>query len=352
MSAERRLDAPRPRSLRYAVHAGILFTVLGFFRLFPLDRASEMGAWFGRSVLARLRANDKASLETLRTAYPGLGDEAAAMVLAGTYEHIGRIIAEISHDDDFTGAAGRKRFTFTGVEHIEAARALGRGMLLVTGHFGNWELLPAALTHLGFEASTVTRPPNNPWVAEWIARRRARLGVKHQIPKGPEGVRTLFAALRRKEAVAMFIDQQLDEGIPAPLFGRDAMTTHAPATLAMKLGLPVVPFAIRRTRGANFVVVIRPPIPLPHTGSPGRDILEMTTALNRFIEEEVRLRPHHWLWMHRRWRTAPLTRRASQVVGDAAQPLSEGTDENRFPPAAAALRRPGPPSTGSRHQGL
>src|SRR5262249_51403392 len=109
---ERKLEAPRPKSLRYAMHAGVLFAVLGFFRLFPLDAASALGGWFGRALIAPLRRNRPKTIETLRIAYPDLDDEEARELLTGTYEHMGRIVAEIAHGDDFTGMAGRRRFTF------------------------------------------------------------------------------------------------------------------------------------------------------------------------------------------------------------------------------------------------
>jgi KDO2-lipid IV(A) lauroyltransferase len=314
MSDARRL--PPAKLVSYALQSALLFAVTGALRLFDTDRASRIGGWLGRHLLAPLVRDSRVGRDNLRIAFPAMSDEQAASTLTGMYENLGRVVAEMAHMPAFAGAAGRSRFTFAGLEHLEAARAMGKGMILASGHFANWELTIPVLRQLNLDFSCVARPPNNPWVARWISELRIGMGVNQQIPKGSDGTRTLFATLRRKEPVLMLIDQHLAEGIPVPLFGRDAMTTHAPATFAQKLGLPVLFFGIHRTHDANFEVVFHPPLTIAGSGSEAREVLEMTAALNRLVEAEIRLQPAHWLWMHNRWKpTASMTRRATRMVG-------------------------------------
>jgi KDO2-lipid IV(A) lauroyltransferase len=302
---------------RYRLDAALLFGLSGMLRLFGIDRATRLGAWFGRSVLAPIGRGNRHTIETLRTAYPDLDDAGVRGMLTASYENLGRIIAEIALLDRFVAPEAWSRFTVSGLEHLEAARKLDRGMIIATGHFSNWEIVGVALHHLSVPYSAVTRPPNNPWVAEWIEKKRAGMGAHLQIPKGSEGTRQLFSALRQGEPVVMLIDQHLAEGIPVPLFGRDAMTTHAPATLAGKLDIPVLPMSVRRREGSHFEVIFYPALLYPRSGNDDRDVVEMTTELNRFVEGEVRARPGHWLWMHRRWKpVATLSRRASRMVGE------------------------------------
>jgi KDO2-lipid IV(A) lauroyltransferase len=304
---------------RYRLDAAVLFGLSGLLRVFGIDRATAIGAWFGRTVMAPLGRSNRNTIETLRTAYPGLDDAEVRAMLTASYENLGRIIAEIALLDRFVSPDAWPRFTVTGREHLDAARALGKGMIIATGHFSNWEIVGIALHHLKVPYSAVTRPPNNPWVAQWIERKRAGMGTHRQIPKGSEGTRQLFSALRQGEPVVMLIDQHLAEGIPVPLFGRDAMTTHAPATLAGKLDIPVLPMSVRRTEGSHFEVIFYPAMLYPRTGNDDRDVMAMTAGLNDFVEGEVRARPGHWLWMHRRWKpVATLSRRASRMVDQAA----------------------------------
>lgn len=314
--ASNRPRLPLRQALRYGLHSIVLFSALGLLRLFSLDRASAIGAWFGRTVLAPF-GRSKSTFATLRTAYPDVDDAAAKRLLTGMMENLGRIVAEMAHLESFVTPAGAARLTFEGVEHLRAAEAQGRGVMVISGHFGNWELVTPALHRLGAELSIVTRPPNNPWVAAWIASLRARVGAVHQIPKGRDGTRAMFSTLRRGETLLMLIDQHLAQGIPAPLFGVAAMTTHAPAILAERLNVPVVPMSVRRTEGAHFQIGFHPAVEFAHSGNSARDILEMTTALNGFIEAEIRRRPEHWLWMHKRFKPVEtLSRRADRLVRD------------------------------------
>lgn len=316
---------PAPRQVgfwkrqRYRLEAGVLFAFSGFLRLFSLDRATGIGAWVGRTLLAPLGRGNRHTIETLRTAYPELDDDAVRATLTASYENLGRIIAEIAQLDRFVEPEGWSRFTVSGLEHLEAARAVGKGMIVASGHFSNWELICVVLHHLKVPYSAVARPPNNPWVADWIEKKRAGMGIHRYIPKGPEGTRQLFTTLRQGEPVIMLIDQHLAEGIPSPLFGKEAMTTHAPATLAGKLDIPVLPMSVRRTEGSHFEVIFYPPLRYPHSGNDSADVLAMTAELNRFVEVEVRARPGHWLWMHRRWKpVATLSRRATRMVEESA----------------------------------
>ena len=135
--------------------------------------------------------------------------------------------------------------------------ASGKGVMFISGHFANWETMPViAAGQLGYESALVYRPPNNPFVDRWISRQRAKLGPKEQITKGAQGTRRIFTLLRRGKAILMLVDQKTGEGVPAPFFGRDAMTTPAPASLALKLGAILLPASAERIGGAHFHVRI------------------------------------------------------------------------------------------------
>jgi KDO2-lipid IV(A) lauroyltransferase len=99
----------------------------------------------------------------------------------------------------------------------------------------------------------------------------------------------------------MLVDQKTWEGVPAPFFGRDAMTTPAPASLALKLGAILLPASAERIGGAHFRVKIHKPIEFKPTGDYERDVLALTAKINEAIEAIVRAQPSQWLWIHRRW---------------------------------------------------
>jgi KDO2-lipid IV(A) lauroyltransferase len=177
--------------------------------------------------------------------------------------------------------------------------------------------MPSAGRAYGLSGATVVRPPNNPYVSRWMERVRARNGMEEQIPKGAQGTRRTFSLLRRGDTIYLLVDQRASEGIQVPFFGRPAFTTPAPAALALKLGAVIVPVSNERLNGARFHVRVFPPIEPPNTGDPQRDLVELTAAITRFIEERVREKPGQWLWIHKRWvkENAPLRKRARALLG-------------------------------------
>ena len=178
----------------------------------------------------------------------------------------------------------------------------GRGVLILSGHFANWETMPITGAEFGLHGAIVYRPPNNPYVDRYISRARAIKGYAEQISKH-NGVKRIFTLLRNGKAILLLADQKTNEGIPVPFFGRDAMTTPAPAALALKLKVPVVFAANKRLGGARFEVTIFPPLEFAPTGNDDADTSALTEMITHKLEEIVRADPGQWLWIHRRWPT-------------------------------------------------
>jgi KDO2-lipid IV(A) lauroyltransferase len=126
--------------------------------------------------------------------------------------------------------------------------------------------------------------------------------------------------LRRGLCIQLLVDQKTEQGVAAPFFGREAMTTPAPAALALKLGSTLLPVSNERLKGARFRMTIHPPIQFTPTGDHDADVQALTAKINEAIEACVRARPSQWLWIHRRWKTA---RDTTKNLGKAkSQPLS------------------------------
>jgi KDO2-lipid IV(A) lauroyltransferase len=182
--------------------------------------------------------------------------------------------------------------------------ASGKGVMFFSGHFANWEMMPFVAAQLGFEGGEVYRPQNNPIIDRWLVEQRRRNGPQDQVAKGVQGTKRIFTLLRRGKAIFLLADQKTNEGIAAPFFGRDAMTTPAPAMLALKLGSVLLPASNERLPGSRFRMTIHPPVEFTPTGDHDRDIYLLTCKISDAIEKAVRARPSQWLWIHRRWPTA------------------------------------------------
>lgn len=197
------------------------------------------------------------------------------------------------------------RVEVDGVEHLKAAAAPGRGVLLLTAHLGNWELLAAAHVQTGYPLSVVARPLDSPVLNRIVTRFRESGGVE-VIPKR-QAARRVLEALRRGSMVGILLDQNTSrrEGVFVPFFSELASTSKSLALLALSSGVPVVPVFIHREAGGRHRVVVDPAIPPPSTGDREQDILAFTAAFARAVESRVRQWPDQWLWIHRRWKTRP-----------------------------------------------
>jgi len=197
------------------------------------------------------------------------------------------------------------RVEVEGLERLKAAAAQGRGVLLLTAHFGNWELLAAAHVLTGYSLSVVARPMDSP-ILDWLVTRfRERCGL--EVITKRQALPVVLDALWRQRMVAILLDQNATrrEGVFVPFFGQPASTSKSLALLALRTEAPVVPVFIRREPDGGHRVVIEPEIRPPRTGDRRKDIVAYTAAFTRSVEDTIRRWPEQWLWMHDRWRTRP-----------------------------------------------
>ena len=314
-------DAAKPklpfkRRLRYRLEAAGFFTVIAFFRLFGLDRASAIGGWIGRTLIAPTRLS-KLALENLLLAFPEKTDAEREAILRGMWDNLGRVMAEYAYLDQIHSRGDNPRITITGFENAPPEGVQANGAFLISAHFANWEVMPIAARDFGLDGATVVRPTNNPYVNRWLENLRTRNGMPELVSKGGDGLRRIYGLLREGKVICLLVDQRASEGIPVPFFGHDALTTPAPAAVALRRGALLMPFSNERISGSHFRIRIHPPIAPPNTGDATRDLVEYTARINAFVEECVRARPEQWLWIHRRWvdKNAPLRKRAQALSG-------------------------------------
>jgi KDO2-lipid IV(A) lauroyltransferase len=290
-----------PRKLRYGAEAAGFFLLMGLFRLLPLDAASRLGGWIGRAIFSRLPP-DRIARANLKAAFPEKSQSEIEIILSGMWDNLGRVVAEYPHLKKFRLEGPGARIRVEGVEHIQAAFAQGNGVMFLSGHLANWEMMPMTGELFGLEGATVVRHPNNPYVARWIARQRAKRGPSEQIGKH-SGARRIFSQLKSGKAIYMLVDQRNDEGIAVTFFGRDALTTPVPAALCLKLGSRILYARNRRLgRSARFEVTVYAAPEFRPSGDEAADTRALTEAITAQLETMIRADPSQWLWIHRRWK--------------------------------------------------
>jgi KDO2-lipid IV(A) lauroyltransferase len=277
--------------------------LIGVLRALPPATASNLGGFVARTIGPFLPASSVADAN-LRAALPELDRAARRRVVRGVWDNLGRTVAELPH------LASLRRDTpagpgFTVINAAVPTRLAAEGgpAVFCSAHIGNWEFLSAAAASCGAPFAGVYRATANKLVDAMIRDMRMA-AVGHDQPlftKGAAGARQAMKHLARGGRLGLLVDQKMNDGIEARLFGLPAMTAPAAAAFALRIRCPVVCGHVERIGPARLRLVVEDPLPLPDSGDLQADIATLTQQINDVLEGWIRARPESWLWLHRRW---------------------------------------------------
>lgn len=287
--------------LRYGAEAALFFAFMALFRVIGLQAASRLGGFIGRNLFCWLPP-DKVARANLALAFPEKSQAERNAIRRTMWDNLGRVVGEYPHLDKFTPKGEDPRITYSLPPGVTLDALKNMPLMFLSAHLGNWEMMPILAQQLGFDVAAVVRPPNNPFVAAWVARQRHINGPETLIGKH-NAIRPMLAQLRSGKMLCMLADQKLREGIAVPFFGHDAMTTPAPAAMALKTGARICIAANRRSAGARFHVTVSPVLDFMASDDEAENILKLTAAITSGIEQIIRADPGQWLWIHHRWPT-------------------------------------------------
>lgn len=278
----------------------------GAMRALPLDTAVKFGAALGALAMALETTQRRIARRNLAIAFPAMDAAGQAEILRAACRNLGRMAAEWTHFFELDRGNIERRVTYEGRAHWDdaIARSDGRGILVLTGHFGNFELLSVAHSIYGNRIAIVQRPNRNPLIDSAVNARRIRFG-NLSIPRKGAG-REVLRLLRDNWMVAIPLDLDTRRGVFVDFFSLKAATNDALARLAMATGAPVLPaFMVREGAGARHRITILPVIDVVRTRDRAESVLENTRRFTGVIESMIRRHPDHWNWIHRRWKTRP-----------------------------------------------
>jgi KDO2-lipid IV(A) lauroyltransferase len=244
-------------------------------------------------------------LFNLRLAFPDWTEPERRRVLLCTFRNLGRMLADFASFPQLTRDNIERLIVYDGFEHYALARDQGRGVIFLTGHFGNWELSSFAHSLYGYPLNFTVRSMDNPLLDTLITRYRTMSGGR-PVEKN-DFARRALQALKQGEAVGVLMDTNMlaGEGIFVELLGRLACTTTAPARLARKTGaVLVLGLAIWDSSLGKYRLRFEPVPWVPHR-DPEEEIRLNTARFTKLLEGYIRRYPDQWLWVHRRWKTRP-----------------------------------------------
>lgn len=275
-------------------------------RALPLEGAVRVGAALGSVATILDRFNRPIAQRNLRIAFPERDERARRQILLDMYRNFGRMAAEWVHFPTLDPEAIGTLVTYANRECWDAAigQSKGRGILTLTGHFGNFELLSVAHSAFGNRVAFVQRPNRNPVLDGAVTARRERYGCR-PIPRRGAG-RPMLRLLRDDWMVTVPLDLDTRDGVFVDFFGLAAATSGALARLAIATGTPVLPaFMVREANSPRHQITFLPMIETADGADRSAAIHENTQRYTSTIEAMIRLHPDHWNWIHRRWKTRP-----------------------------------------------
>ena len=284
-----------------------LYGLVWALSFIPFHLSQGMGRLLGRVLGAVSRGRIHASLDNLRMVFGHqLSETELLMLNKRVVIHFAQMFFEVPHVLRLNQRNLRDYVVFENEHIFRDALKQKKGAFILTAHFGNWELMSAAMAlRFPMQGAVVVRPVDFKPADRLLEILRSRFGTEI-IPKR-RAMKRLLRAMRDNRVVGILLDQNVAwyEGVFVPFLGHMACTNKGLALVAERTGSPVIPvFSVRRPDG-KYRIVFEPAVQLQHTGDKVRDIEENTARFTRVIETYVMAHPDHWFWFHRRWKTRP-----------------------------------------------
>ncbi len=303
---EQRTLPPDKVSVRETVEFAVVWLFVHGMRLLPRTMARTIGAGIGAIAFRTLGRLRRVGIRNLELAFPQMTDRNRQAILRSEYRNLGFLLAEFCKMPDYTAETASRFIRYEGLENYLAARERGKGVLVLTGHLGAWELSSFYHSLMGMPMGMVIRRLDNPLVDAFVNRIRCLHG--NRVIHKDDFARGLIASMRAGETVGILMDTNMTppQGVFVPFFGVEACTASGMARIAAKTGAAVVPgFLLWEQSEQRYVLHFGEELPVSRTGDAEQDAMVNTASFTAAIERYIRQYPEQWLWLHRRWKTRP-----------------------------------------------
>lgn len=310
----------RTRQARYWLTAQLAKALLSMLRHLPMDKALAFADRAGRKV-GPLVGRHQVALDNLRHAYPEKSAQEIEAIALDMWGNMARLAAEyifLASLFDYDPHAEKPgRVEVSGERLFERIAAEDRPHIIFTAHLGNFELLPIAGATFGMKVTALFRPPNNPYIADYIlSTRAANMGELLASRTGASFA--LARILENNGTIGMLVDQKFIRGIPGTFFGRPCETSPLLPKLVRQYDCDVYPARCIRLPNNRFRLEIEDRLELPRDASGTIDLPGTAQLLNDVVERWVREDPGQWMWFHKRWMLSKGKRKARLKVSAKA----------------------------------
>ncbi len=283
-----------------------VYALVKFLRLLPRQAAIVIMRLLGRTIFVLIKSRRERTLQHLNKAY---GHEKSAKeinrIARQVYLNISTCAADAIRIPQIMEKGLDRLITIEGREHLDRITENGQGAILLTAHFGNWELIAAWIATNGYKLKVVGAPNHDPRLDKLITDARNSLGFLN-IVRG-SATRDIIRGIRDGYFIGMLIDQDTKvDGVFVKFFNQWAHTAVGPVVLARRYGLKIIPLFMRLDSHNNYHFEVQEPLKLEFTENKEHDLKINTQKCSDAYEKIIRQYPEQWVWMHRRWKKQPV----------------------------------------------
>ena len=284
-----------------------LLLLLGFVsKKLSVKNRFQFGKLIGNCLRLLSKSRSDITFNNIKAAFPEKTTEWHKLIRNESYHNLGITLAELLAFPSFSERDFRNYIKIENTELVHRNLAKGNGMILLSGHFGNWEIMAyVAGLVLGVPITIIVKPQKNKLSNVYLNKFRTQGG--NHIVNMRKAARTLIETIKKNEAVAMLVDQSANskKDIFVDFFGRPASTYEAPAIIALKFRTPIVTGFAHRQPDFTYKVVLEE-LNFDDLDDSKESVLELTRRHVKVLENNIRMNPGHWAWQHKRWKHIPL----------------------------------------------
>jgi KDO2-lipid IV(A) lauroyltransferase len=299
---------PLATRVRRGTRSIVVTGLLRLLSIIPVGPAVRFGALVGRLAASFFGETRRLAVQNLGLAFPEKSEAEREAIARRMFVHLGMSAMEVTAIRSFNDRL-ESYMTVDGAHHLTAALAKGKGIVFVTGHVGNWELMARVVARIGAPVSAVAKRGGDARAMRLIEGWRADGAVTTLWREDASTARALLKVFKQNRVLGILVDQDTNvQGLWVPFFGRPAWSPRAPADLALRSGAPILVGTSHRPTerpgdGLRFEIVEIPYDPKP--ADKEAEVLRITAACQAALEGAIRRHPADWVWMHERWKTQP-----------------------------------------------
>jgi KDO2-lipid IV(A) lauroyltransferase len=288
-----------------------LLTMLGkallfVCRWFPWSLGYFFGGIVGRLTYQLSQRERNRALQSLAIAYEGkLSEKERKKLGLRSFQNMGRILFEMMKLPGLSKKTLLKRVSLADSSPLDKAKEAGQGVIIATGHIGNWEIMGAAAVQYGYKLHVIAREIHIAGFNKMVIELRKKAGIETIVRNSEASAKKILTALKRQEMLAMLIDQDIAaEGDFVPFFGTEALTPTGAARLALKTESAFVAACCHRVGIGRFEIKLQE-VEINREMGDDEAVLDATARATEILEDWIREYPDQWPWIHQRWKTRP-----------------------------------------------